>query len=141
MSPAARFAVPSAILLGVLFPVLETVRRGFGAWLHTPVTLLEDYVAGGLLLWAAAAVLRRWPAGWIIMLAASAYATGMMSSSFWNQLEAQFKGVSWEANQTLIIAIKAILWGLPLSMTILSAKVLGGRSSASGWTASDSASA
>jgi hypothetical protein len=132
MSPAARFAVPAAAILGILFPVLETVRRGFGAWLITPVTLLEDYVAGALLLWAAIAVFRRWPSGWVVMLAACAYTTGMMSSSFWNQLEAQLKGVTWEANQTLIVMIKMILWGLPLVITVLSAQVVLGAASAGG---------
>ena len=127
MSPAARFAVTSAAVLGVLFPVLETARRGLDAWLRTPATLLEDYVAGALLLGAAVAVFRRWPSGWIMMLAASAYTTGMMSSSLWGQLEAQLQGVTWEANQALIVAIKMILWGLPLSMTIVAAKMLRGR--------------
>ncbi|WP_312162608.1 hypothetical protein [Phenylobacterium sp.] len=130
MSPAARFAVPSAALLGVLFPVLETARRGLGAWLTTPVTLLEDYVAGALLLWAAFAVLRSRPAGWLIMLAASAYTTGMMSSSFLKQLEAQLQGVAWEANQGLVVAIKLFLWGLPLILTIVAARTLLGRANA-----------
>lgn len=127
MSPAARFAVPAAALLGVLFPVLETARRGFGAWLVTPMTLLEDYIAGGLLLWAALAVFRARPAGWHIMLVASAYTTGMMSSSFLKQLEAQVQGVAWEANQGLVVSIKLFLWGLPLILTIVAAKVLLGR--------------
>ena len=124
MSPAARFAVPSAAILGMLFPVLETLRRGFGAWLTKPVTMLEDYVAGGLLLIAAAALARRRPSGWALMLAASAYATGMMSSSFWNQLEAQLMGVTWESNQALVVAIKAVLWGVPLAVTVVSARML-----------------
>jgi hypothetical protein len=127
MSPAARFAIAVATLLGLLFPILETLRRGLGAWLTTPVTLLEDYVAGGLLLWAAAALARGARSGWLAMLAACAYTTGMMSSSFWNQLEAQLKGETWEANQGVVLAFKAFLWGLPLIVAILSARVAAGR--------------
>jgi prolipoprotein diacylglyceryltransferase len=120
----SRFAVVSAAVLGVLFPLLETLRRGLGAWLTTPVTLLEDYVAGALLLWAAAFLAQRRPSGWVVMLAAAAYATGMMSSSFWKQLEAQLTGETWEANQGVVIAFKLFLWGLPLILTILSARAL-----------------
>ncbi|CAN7264002.1 hypothetical protein LJR164_001194 [Phenylobacterium sp. LjRoot164] len=119
-----RFAVVSAALLGVLFPLLETLRRGLGAWLTTPVTLLEDYVAGGLLLWAALALARRRPSGWVLMLAASAYATGMMSSSFWKQLEAQLTGETWEDNQGVVVGFKLFLWALPLILTIISAKAV-----------------
>lgn len=129
MSPAARFAIVVATALGLLFPILETLRRGFGAWLTKPVTMLEDYVAGGLLLVAAIALARGARSGWMLMLAACAYTTGMMSSSFWNQLEAQLRGETWEANQGLIVVIKAFLWGLPLIAAILSAKVLMARTS------------
>lgn len=125
MSGRARFVVITATILGILFPLLETLRRGFGAWLHTPATMLQDYVAGGLLLAAVAAVLTGWRLAWPTMLAACAYATGMMSSSFWSQLEAQMTGVSWEANQTLVVAVKSLLWGFPLAMTVLSATIVG----------------
>ncbi|MBA4012024.1 MAG: hypothetical protein C0481_09190 [Phenylobacterium sp.] len=120
----SRFAVISAAVLGVLFPLLETLRRGLGAWLTTPVTLLEDYVAGALLLWAAVFLAQRRPSGWVVMLAAAAYTTGMMSSSFWKQLEAQLTGETWEDNQGVVIAFKLLLWGLPLILTIISAKAV-----------------
>lgn len=120
----SRFAVVSAAVLGVLFPLLETLRRGLGAWLTTPVTLLEDYVAGALLLWAAIFLAQRRASGWVVMLAAAAYATGMMSSSFWKQLEAQLTGETWEANQGVVIAFKLFLWGLPLILTIVSARAV-----------------
>ena len=120
----SRFAVISAALLGVLFPLLETLRRGFSAWLTTPVTLLEDYVAGALLLWAAVFLGQRRPSGWVVMLAAAAYTTGMMSSSFWKQLEAQLTGETWEDNQIVVIGVKRLLWGVPLILTIISARAV-----------------
>lgn len=85
---------------------------------------MEDYVAGGLLLWAALALARRRPSGWVLMLAASAYATGMMSSSFWKQLEAQLTGETWEDNQGVVVGFKLFLWALPLILTIISAKAV-----------------
>ena len=120
----SRFAVIAAAVLGVLFPLLETLRRGFSAWLTTPVTLLEDYVAGGLLLWAAVVLAQRRPSGWMVMLAAAAYTTGMMSSSFWKQLEAQLTGETWEDNQIVVIGFKLLLWGVPLILTIISARAV-----------------
>lgn len=130
MSGRARFVVVSAAILGILFPVLETLRRGFGAWLHTPATMLQDYVAGGLLLIAVLAVLAGWRLAWPTMLAACAYATGMMSSSFWGQLEAQMTGVTWEANQVLVVAVKSLLWAFPLVMTVLSARIVASQTGA-----------
>lgn len=120
----SRFAVIAAALLGVLFPLLETLRRGFSAWLTTPVTLLEDYVAGALLLWAAVFLAQRRPSGWVVMLVAAAYATGMMSSSFWKQLEAQLTGETWEDSQGVVVAFKLFLWGVPLILTLLSARAV-----------------
>ena len=120
----SRFAVIAAAVLGVLFPLLETLRRGFSAWLTTPVTLLEDYVAGALLLWAAVFLGQRRPSGWVVMLAAAAYTTGMMSSSFWKQLEAQLTGETWEDNQIVVIGFKLLLWGVPLILTIISARAV-----------------
>jgi hypothetical protein len=58
------------------------------------------------------------------MLVAAAYATGMMSSSFWKQLEAQLTGETWEDNQGVVIAFKLLLWGVPLILTILSARAI-----------------
>jgi hypothetical protein len=119
-----RFAVISAAILGMLFPLLETLRRGLGAWLTTPVTLLEDYIAGGLLLWAAVFLAQGRAGGWVVMLAGAAYTTGMMFSSFWKQVEAQMTGETWEDNQGVVITFKLLLWGVPLILTILSARML-----------------
>ncbi|MFI6901252.1 hypothetical protein ACIBKY_08325 [Nonomuraea sp. NPDC050394] len=124
MSPIARFAVASAAVLGVLFIGLETVRRGIQAWWTTPVTILEDYVAGILLIIAAVALLRSARLSWPLMLAAGAYATGMMSSSLWGQVEAQLKGETWESQQVTVIAVKTLLWLLPLTLSVLSVREL-----------------
>jgi hypothetical protein len=124
MSSTARFAAISAVVLGLLFIVLETVRRGLAALATTPVTVLEDYIAGILLIVAALALFRSARMGWPLMLAAGAYATGMMTSSFWGQVEAQLKGETWESQQVTVIAVKALLWLLPLTLSVVSLREL-----------------
>ncbi|MFI6290974.1 hypothetical protein ACIBEJ_05275 [Nonomuraea sp. NPDC050790] len=124
MSPISRFAAISAAVLGLLFIALETFRRGLAALGTTPVTVLEDYVAGLLLIVAAAALFRSARMGWPLMLAAGAYATGMMTSSLWGQVEAQLKGETWESQQVTVIAVKAFLWLLPLVLSLLSLREL-----------------
>jgi hypothetical protein len=45
-----RFDVVAAILLGILLPTLETVRRGIGHWSVSFTTMFEDYLAGAALI-------------------------------------------------------------------------------------------
>ena len=53
-----RFEVVAAFALGVLLPVLETVRRGITYWTVDFTTMFEDYLGGALLLTGAWAVYR-----------------------------------------------------------------------------------
>jgi hypothetical protein len=39
-----RFDVIAAIVLGILIPTLETVRRGIGYWSVSFTTMFEDYL-------------------------------------------------------------------------------------------------
>jgi len=105
-----RFEVLAAFAVGALLPVLETVRRGIGHWLISFSTMFEDYVAGGLLLVAALVSWRSTGYGPPLLLASWAYVTGMMSSSFWYQLEATIRGTAMEANNLTVLGFKAILW-------------------------------
>ncbi|WP_283134995.1 hypothetical protein [Rhizohabitans arisaemae] len=124
MSPIARFSATSSAILGLLFIILETARRGIDAWGTTSVTILEDYIAGILLVTAAVALIRSARISWPLMLAASAYATGMMTSSLWGQVEAQLRGETWETQQSIVIAVKAFLWLLPLILSVFSLREL-----------------
>jgi hypothetical protein len=105
-----RFEVISAFVVGSLLPVLETVRRGIDHWAVSFTTMFEDYVAGSFLLISAFVSVRSKPYALPLLLASWAYATGMMSSSFWYQLESTIRGVGLEANNSMVLAIKAILW-------------------------------
>jgi hypothetical protein len=105
-----RLEVVSAFVVGILLPALETVRRGLGHWTVNFTTMLEDYVAGGLLLVGAFACTRSKSYAPRLLLVGWAYVTGMMGSSFWDQLESTIRGVDLEPNNSAVLAFKLILW-------------------------------
>jgi len=100
----------SALALGLLFPGLETMRRGFHYGAVDFTTMFEDYLAGALLLGGAALAWRgdRW--GLPLLAAAWAYTTGMMGGSLWHQLEQTIRGIDLEPGNEIVIAVKAVLW-------------------------------
>jgi uncharacterized membrane protein len=104
-----RFPVAAAFAIGVLLPALETLRRGVGEWTRDFTTMFEDYVAGALLLVAAIGATRerRWAP--LFLIAAWGYVTGLMSSSFWYQLEETLRGTITE--DPVVLAVKLLLWG------------------------------
>jgi hypothetical protein len=118
-----RFEVHAAFALGILLPLLETLRRGLQTWLVDTTTMFEDYVAGALLLIAAASVRRgvRWAP--IFMVVAWAYVTGMMSSSFWYQLEETLRGVVEEP--PIVLCGKLILWTICLAALVSAVRSAG----------------
>lgn len=111
-------AIWTAALLGVLFPVLETLRRGLAGWLERPASMAEDYVAGLLLLGAAWLAGSSRPSGSLAMLGAGAYVTGMMSSSFWGEIEQVALGLDPEPNQAVVVVVKALLWAACLFVAL-----------------------
>jgi hypothetical protein len=115
-----RFEVAAAFVIGILLPVLETCRRGIGYWLVDFTTMFEDYVAGALLLVGGWAVHngRRW--GSVFLVLAWAYFTGLMSSSFWSQLEETVRQTATESNNFLVVIVKFILWSVCVSSLCLS---------------------
>ena len=105
-----RFEVVAAFVIGLLLPVMETARRGIGHWAVEFTTMFEDYVAGGLLLVGAWAATRSRPWGSTFLLVAWAYFAGLMSSSFWWQLEEAIRRTATEPNSMLVLVVKTILW-------------------------------
>jgi hypothetical protein len=115
-----RFEVMAALVIGIMLPVLETCRRGIGYWAVDFTTMFEDYVAGALLLlggWAAYRA-RPWGAGFLLL--AWAYFTGLMSSSFWSQLEETLRQTSSEPNNTVVLLVKFLLWTTCVACLVLS---------------------
>lgn len=103
------FHVSAAFALGLLLPVLETVRRGFGYWSVNFTTMFEDYVAGiGLLVGAVATILRRpWARTWMIILWSGVMF--MMLISTVSQVEKQLTG-ELEPRSGVVLFIKVLLW-------------------------------
>lgn len=115
-----RLEVATAFAIGALLPVLETSRRGISHWLVDSTTMLEDFVAGALLLigaWACYSK-RRW--GSVFLVLAWAYFTGLMSSSFWNQLEETIRQTVTEPNNGLVLSVKFLLWAVSVTSLCLS---------------------
>ncbi|HLT46328.1 MAG TPA: hypothetical protein VK002_03795 [Rubricoccaceae bacterium] len=113
-----RFEVTAAIAVGVLLPALETIRRGVGAWATDFATMFEDYVAGALLLAGAWAALRGRYRGALLLVVAWSYTTGMMSSSFWYQLEGTVRGTITEA--PVVLVVKFLLWATCVAALVTS---------------------
>ena len=115
-----RFEVIAAFAIGILLPLLETCRRGFGYWGVEFTTMFEDYVAGALLLiggWASYRA-RRW--GALFLVLAWAYVAGLMGSSFWYQLEETLRHTATEPNNLLVVIVKLLLWGTCVVALVLS---------------------
>lgn len=105
-----RFEVIAAFIIGILLPVLETARRGISHWAVEFTTMFEDYVAGVLLLIGGWATYRERPWGRVFLLLAWAYFSGLMSSSFWYQLEDTFRQTALEPNNLVVVVVKFLLW-------------------------------
>lgn len=125
-----RFEVIAGFIVGALLPVMETARRGIGHWAVEFTTMFEDYVAGALLLLGAWATLRARSWGATFLLLAWAYFTGLMSSSFWWQLEETIRHTASEPNNFLVLIVKTLLWITCVVSLILSFRRVATRTTA-----------
>lgn len=114
-----RFEVAAAFVIGILVPLLETARRGLSHWTVEFTTMFEDYVAGALLIIAGWAAYRERPWSSIFLVLAWGYFCGLMSSSFWWQLEETFRQTATEPNNPLVIVVKFLLWSTCVVSLIL----------------------
>src|SRR5687767_12849844 len=102
-SSPMRFNVTAAIALGILLPVLETARRGFGYWFVNFTTMFEDYLAGAALLVCAVGAIRKakWAPLWLLIVW-----TGimfMMLISTVSQVERHFWGEDPEPRSGIVL--------------------------------------
>jgi hypothetical protein len=107
-----RFEEKAAFAMGILLPILETYRRGFGEWRVDFTTMFEDYLAGALLLAGAWAASRRRSFGGPLLLVAWAWVTGLMTISCIDQIEATVRGIDLEPRNTDVLIAKALLFAV-----------------------------
>ncbi len=75
-----------AIFLGIITPLLETIRR-WHTWQENPPAFFDDYILGGLLLYGAWRVGKDARSGQKFLAAAWGFSLGMVYSSFFWHLE------------------------------------------------------
>jgi len=108
-----RFELAAAYAMGIGLPLLETLRRRTN--FDTISGYVDDFIAGGLLLYAARAVSRGRPNGPVLLVAAWAVLCGGLYGSFFGQLEsAAALDVSGLGNAT-VVAVKGILYAIALA--------------------------
>ena len=105
-----RFEVRAALLIGLLLPILETMRRGASYWSVNATTMLEDYAGGALLLASWLAAINAKPYATRLLLMSWAGVTAMMSISFADQVETTLRGVDLEPNNGVVLVFKLLLW-------------------------------
>lgn len=105
-----RYEIASAFAVGVLLPVLETVRRGPGYWAVDSTTMLEDYLAGAVLLFAGLAAKRGVTFANPLLLAAWAAVSGMMTISLISQVEDTVRAIDLEPSNNIVLGFKLVLW-------------------------------
>ena len=115
-----RFETIAAFALGVLLPVLETVRRGIGHWTVNFTTMFEDYLGGAVLLTGAWAVYRSKPWVAVLLLLAWGSIIGIMTSSFLAQLEATLRQTASEPHNLVVLLVKFLLWSVSIVSLVLS---------------------
>lgn len=80
-----RFSRNLAFVLGILTPLLETIRR-WGTWQSDPPSFFDDYILGGLLLFGAWRVTNDPRTGQKFLAAGWGFMCGMAYLSFFGQL-------------------------------------------------------
>lgn len=80
------FSCRLAIFLGIITPVLETIRR-WHTWRENPPAFFDDYILGGLLLYGAWRVGKDAASGQKFLAAAWGFVFGMVYASLTWQLE------------------------------------------------------
>jgi hypothetical protein len=120
-----QFSRYLAIVLGVLTPVAETVRR-WGTWRDNPPALFDDYILGAFLLYGAWRVGKDVRKGQRFLAAAWAFMCGMAYGSFFEQLHRYQSGLSDPAPiaAVWVVLIKGVGLALGIVALVLSLRRL-----------------
>jgi len=114
---ARRLELAGAWVLGVALPLLETARRRTN--FQPFAAYVDDWIAGGLLLLAAAAVTRGHRSGPPLLVAAWGVLCGGMYGSFFAQLRWSGDDISGLPNG-MVVAIKGAVFAFALLALALS---------------------
>jgi uncharacterized membrane protein YdcZ (DUF606 family) len=115
-----RFELVAAYVMGVALPLLEGLRRRTN--FESISGYVDDFIAGGLLLYAARLVSRQAPRGPVLLVAAWAVLCGGLYGSFFGQLEhGASRDVSGLATTTVVV-IKGALYAIALASLVLSVR-------------------
>ena len=103
-----RFEVAAAYVLGALLPILEVLRRRTN--FENFESYIDDFIAGGLLLFAAISVSRRRAYGGALLAGAWGVLCGGFYGSFFGQVRATAASdISGLPNTTVVVIKGAIL--------------------------------
>jgi hypothetical protein len=104
-----------ALVLGIVTPVAETIRR-WSTWRSDPPALFDDYILGAFLLYGAWRVGKDARAGQRFLAAGFAFMCGMAYYSFFGQLHNLRTGIADPApiSSTWVAVIKGM--GLALAV-------------------------
>jgi hypothetical protein len=117
---AMRFEVKAAWGLGIALPLLEVARRRSN--FHPIASYVDDFIAGGLLMWAAIATQKDLPYGRPMLCAAWGIVCGGLYSSFFGQIgRGPSPDISGLANQYIVLA-KGVLFTFALIGVVLSVR-------------------
>ncbi len=81
-----------AVFLGLIAPLLETIRR-WSTWRRDPPSFFDDFLVGGLLLYGAWRVSKNAISGQKFLVAGWGVALGMVYMSFFSQLRMMREGM------------------------------------------------
>ena len=115
-----RFEVVAAYAMGVGLPLLEALRRktNFDNF-HSYV---DDFIAGGLLLYAAHAITKGKKKGPVLLAVAWAVLCGgLYGSFFWQLGSAETHDVGGLPNVTVVV-VKGVLFAIALAGLVLSSR-------------------
>lgn len=105
-----------AIVLGILTPLAETMRR-WSTWSENPPALFDDYILGAFLLYGAWRVGRDARRGQPFLAAAWAFMCGMAYYSFFDQLHRYRLGMNDPAPVSSLTV--AVIKGAGLTVAII----------------------
>jgi hypothetical protein len=123
-----RLEVGAAYAMGVVLPLLEALRRKTN--FENFHSYVDDFIAGGLLLYAAHAVTRGRRSGPVLLVLAWAVLSGGLYGSFFGQLASTYeRDIGGLPNMTVVV-IKGVLYAISIAGTVLAARSAIARQSA-----------